>query len=132
MPRRLLTLEGGSASDSPVRRARASYRRQPVTTATDVYALGVLLYLLLTGQHPAGPGPHSPAELVKAIAETRTVDGLQTRRYPRDAEKRQPKSGATTPDKLRRELRGDLDTIVVKALKKNPQERYASVDCVCR
>jgi serine/threonine protein kinase len=120
----LLTHEGGSAL-TPQYAAPEQLTGQPVTTATDVYALAVLLYLLLTGQHPAGPGPHSPARLVKAITETeplRPSDTMLSANAESVAEKR-----ATTPDKLRRMLRGDLDTIVVKALKKNPQERYASV-----
>jgi serine/threonine protein kinase/tetratricopeptide (TPR) repeat protein len=120
----LLTHEGGSAL-TPQYAAPEQLTGQPVTTATDVYALSVLLYLLLTGQHPAGPGPHSPARLVKAITETeplRPSDTMLSANAESVAEKR-----ATTPDKLRRMLRGDLDTIVVKALKKNPQERYASV-----
>ena len=120
----LLTHEGGSAF-TPQYAAPEQLTGQPVTTATDVYSLAVLLYLLLTGQHPAGPGPHSPARLVKAITETeplRPSDTMLSANAESVAKKR-----ATTPDKLRRMLRGDLDTIVVKALKKNPQERYASV-----
>jgi tetratricopeptide (TPR) repeat protein len=80
-----------------------------VTTGTDIYALGVLLYGLLTGQHPYGPGPHSPANLIKAIVDTDPC----------------PPSDVAVANQ--RVLRGDLDTIVVKALKKDPRERYASV-----
>jgi serine/threonine-protein kinase len=120
----LLTHEGGSAL-TPQYAAPEQLSGQPVTTATDVYALGVLLYLLLTGQHPAGPGPHSPAELVRAIIETEPARASGTI-APADDKTIAEKRG-TTPEKLQRQLRGDLDTIVGKALKKNPQERYASV-----
>jgi len=120
----LLTHEAGSAL-TPQYAAPEQLTGRPVTTATDVYALGVLLYVLLSGQHPAGSGPHSPAELVKAVLEIeppRASDAIPADNSNLIAERR-----GTTPEKLRRELRGDLDTIVGKALKKNPQERYASV-----
>ena len=84
----------------------------PVTTGTDVYALGVLLYLLLTGKHPAESALQSPADLMKAIVDT---------------EPARPSDITEPSDKRRRALRGDLDTIVAKALKKNLQERYESV-----
>jgi|HubBroStandDraft_2_1064218.scaffolds.fasta_scaffold00523_9 serine/threonine protein kinase len=120
----LLTHEAGSAL-TPQYAAPEQLTGRPVTTATDVYALGVLLYVLLSGQHPAGSGPHSPAELVKAVLEIeppRASDAITADSSNLIAERRD-----TTLDKLRRGLRGDLDTIVGKALKKNPQERYASV-----
>jgi serine/threonine protein kinase/tetratricopeptide (TPR) repeat protein len=119
----LLTHEGGSAL-TPEYAAPEQLTGQPVTTATDVYALGVLLYLLLSGRHPAG-APNSPAELVKAVLDLeppRVSDATTADNTKFIAERR-----GATPDKLRRELRGDLDTIVGKALKKDPQERYDSV-----
>jgi serine/threonine protein kinase/tetratricopeptide (TPR) repeat protein len=81
-----------------------------VTTATDVYALGVLLYVLLTSQHPAGRALDSPSTLVRAIVETNP-----------------PRASETVNGRLQRTLRGDLDTIIAKALKKNADERYPSV-----
>lgn len=123
-----LTIEGGGAM-TPQFAAPEQISGGPITTATDIYALGVLLYVLLTGQHPAGPRLYSTADLVKAIIDTEppSVSDAVAAVGPKIdvgniAEKR-----ASTPDKLRRILRGDLDTIVGKALKKNPQERYSSV-----
>jgi serine/threonine protein kinase len=120
----LLTREGGSAL-TPQYAAPEQLSGQPVTTATDVYALGVLLYLLLTGQHPAGLGLHSPAELVRAIVETEPTRASGTIASADD--KTIPEKRSATPEKLQRQLSGDLDTIVGKALKKDPRERYASV-----
>jgi eukaryotic-like serine/threonine-protein kinase len=105
-----LTREGGSAL-TPEYAAPEQVTSGPITTAIDVYALGVLLYALLTGQHPAGPGPHSSADLLKALVESEP---------PRLSDV------PVTKDHCRL-LRGDLDTIASKALKKNPQERYGSV-----
>jgi eukaryotic-like serine/threonine-protein kinase len=101
---------GGTAL-TPEYAAPEQLKGEAITVSTDVYALGVLLYLLLTGRHPAGEGQSSPAELIKAIVESEPL---------------RP-SEAVAVEKLRRVLRGDLDTIVAKALKKDPHERYASV-----
>ena len=76
----------------------------PITTATDVYALGALLYLLLTGRHPTGDSPRSTAEMVKSIVEV----------PPR------PMSAPGLP------IPADVETIVMTALKKSAAERYAS------
>ncbi len=125
----LLTREAGSAL-TPEYAAPEQVTGGPVTTATDVYALGVLLYVLLSGQHPAGSGPHSPAEMVKAIVDTeppRLSNVIAPAGPDRETLAANAANRASTADKLRRELRGDLDTIVAKALKKNPQERYSSV-----
>ncbi len=118
-----LTREGGRAF-TPEFAAPEQLTGGAVTTATDVHALGTLAYLLLAGQHPAGPAHSSPALLLKAIVDT------DPRRPSETATAADAASRSTTPEGLRRQLRGDLDTIVTRALKKDPAERYASVDAM--
>ncbi|MEO6011444.1 MAG: serine/threonine-protein kinase [Vicinamibacteraceae bacterium] len=123
----MLTREGGVAL-TPKYAAPEQVTAGPITTATDVYTLGVLLFELLTGHHPTGLAAGSPLEFVKAITVGKTMRlsaaalGDDTRLAAERAEQR-----ATTPERLQRVLRGDLETIVAKALKSNPEERYASV-----
>ena len=125
-----LTREAGRAM-TPEYAAPEQLLGLPVTTATDVYALGVLLYVLLGGQHPAGGGTHSSVELIKAIVETspaRLSDAVtSTKTVDAQALSDSAAKRAATPERLANVLRGDLDNIVGKALKKNPAERYASV-----
>src|SRR5215831_3641580 len=100
---------GGSAL-TPEYAAPEQVTGGPITTATDVYALGILLHVLLVGRHPFEAARRSPADLLKAIVDDEP-----------------PCLSDAAPEGLRRVLKGDLDTIVAKALKKNPGERYQSV-----
>ncbi|HEX2452560.1 MAG TPA: serine/threonine-protein kinase [Vicinamibacterales bacterium] len=124
-----LTREGG-AMLTPEYAAPEQLAHGQVTTATDVYALGVLLYVLLSGQHPVGSAVRSPVTLIRAIVEVeprRMSDAVVGRTETLVALTRHAAQCGTSLSRLRRALQGDLDTIVAKALKKNAAERYASV-----
>lgn len=107
-------------------------RSDPISTATDVYSLGVVLYRLLAGQHPTGTRNHTPADQIRAILDTNpsplshvvTPSGVLSREdAARLAEER-----ATSPEKLRRLFAGDLEKVLAKALRKDAADRYPTAN----
>ena len=93
-----------------------------VTTATDVYALGVLMYILLGGEHPTAAPTGAPLDRKRSVIETvpkRLSEAVLRRGGPTTR-------FSSESRKLSSEVKGDIETIVAKALKKSPTERYAN------
>jgi serine/threonine-protein kinase len=113
---------------TPEYAAPEQVRGAPVSAATDTYALGVLAYVLLTGRRPYEVRGCSPAECERIICEVEPPRPSVTFGTPNVTEDDRARAQArgTTPDRLRRRLRGDFDVIVMKALHKDPARRYAS------
>ena len=102
----------GLAMMTPDYASPEQVRGESVTTATDIYGLGAVLYELLTFQRPRRFTSYSAAEIERVVCETPTA---------------KPSAVATSP-RLRRQLSGDLDNIVLMALRQEPERRYQSAE----
>ncbi len=134
-----LTREGVRAL-TPEYASPEQLRGEGVTTATDVYALGVLLFQLLSGHHPTAEEGGSAAELMRSTLDTEPPRLSHAAASAAGPRKGGPASASvanqagdaaelrgTTAARLRRSLEGDLDNILAQALRKAPAERYATV-----
>jgi eukaryotic-like serine/threonine-protein kinase len=107
----------GTATDlrifTPAYASPEQVKGEAVTTASDVYSLGALLYVLLTGRRPYRVSTKSTDELARAVVEQEPM---------------RPSLAVRGDARLARALAGDLDTIVLKAMQKDPRRRYASTE----
>jgi serine/threonine-protein kinase len=112
----------GARAMTPEYASPEQLRGLPVTTATDVYSLGVLLYELLTGRRPYRLQSRRTEEIARVICEEEPERPSQA-----IADSMGPPSNPQSAIRNPQSLRGDLDNIVLMAMRKEPQRRYASV-----
>ena len=135
----LIETQAGLQVMTPEYAAPEQVRGDPVTTATDLYALGVSLYELLTGHRPYYFERRTPVEIERVVCEQEPIRPSSVIALSQDVRKSDDTIETITPQeverhrgeplsRLRRHLRGDLDTILLKALRKEPHRRYASAE----
>ncbi|MEM7354643.1 MAG: serine/threonine-protein kinase [Acidobacteriota bacterium] len=157
-----LTTEAGSSPMTPRYASPEQIRSGPITTASDIYSLGGMLYQLLSGLPPY-PEAKNRLELMRAISESEPMapshamararatgqPALRSAKPSDGSGARHPENGAShsveqhsaeeptssigwarrlRPDQLQRRLAGDLDSIVLKAMRKQPRDRYRSME----
>ena len=115
------TTVGGQRPYTPNYASPEQVRGEPVSTATDIYSLGVLLYQMLTGVRPTGRAATTPMEAARSVLEEQP-----TRPSSLSADLVADPQWMST----RKQLQGDLDNILLKALEKSVDRRYASVDAL--
>lgn len=110
-------------------------RGEQITTATDIYQLGLLLYVLLTGREPYPVRGCTPMDAFRVICESEPVPpstAIESTAADDEARARLIEgisvTRGTSPNRLRRSLRTDLDAILLKALRKEPTQRYTSIE----
>ena len=116
--------QAGLGPMTPDYAAPEQFRGGPVTVATDVYQLGVLAYVVLVGRLPYAADVSDLAAWIQAVTD----------REPLSLSRLYSKEGSTTydvdPRVIRRQLRGDLDAVVRKAIAKNPDHRYQTLQAL--
>jgi len=127
MPSTMPLTQTGLRLMTPEYAAPEQIRAEPITTATDVYQLGVLLYELLTGRRPYQLPSRLLHEVARIICEEPPEKPSTAVTHTADST---PQPDDATRNRLRRRLEGDLDTIVLMAMRKEPERRYASAEAL--